>query len=49
MVDEGTGSHIPSFILSHDKPNDFPLALLGCYKVFRSIASLEVCAIMKVF
>ncbi|GKA15007.1 RNA-directed DNA polymerase, eukaryota, reverse transcriptase zinc-binding domain protein [Tanacetum coccineum] len=36
---EGTGSHIPSMILSQDNSNDFPLALLGCYKDFRVIAS----------
>ncbi|GJY97792.1 RNA-directed DNA polymerase, eukaryota, reverse transcriptase zinc-binding domain protein [Tanacetum coccineum] len=38
-VHEGTGSHIPSIILSQDNSNDFPLALLGCYKDFRAIAS----------
>ncbi|GJS06437.1 putative RNA-directed DNA polymerase, eukaryota, reverse transcriptase zinc-binding domain protein [Tanacetum coccineum] len=38
-VHEGTGSHIPSIILSQDNSNDFPLALLGCYKDFWAIAS----------
>ncbi|GJV98258.1 reverse transcriptase domain, reverse transcriptase zinc-binding domain protein [Tanacetum coccineum] len=31
--------HKPTIILSQDKPNDFPLALLGCYKDFRAIAN----------
>ncbi|GKE79347.1 reverse transcriptase domain, reverse transcriptase zinc-binding domain protein, partial [Tanacetum coccineum] len=39
IVHEGTDSHIPSIILSQDNSNDFPLALLGCYKDFRAIAS----------
>ncbi|GJW09151.1 reverse transcriptase domain, reverse transcriptase zinc-binding domain protein [Tanacetum coccineum] len=38
-VHAGTGSHIPSIILSQDNSNDFPLALLRCYKDFRAIDS----------
>ncbi|PWA89223.1 RNA-directed DNA polymerase, eukaryota, Reverse transcriptase zinc-binding domain protein [Artemisia annua] len=34
-----SGISTPTIILSQDIPNDFPLALLGCYKDFRSIAN----------
>ncbi|GJZ38058.1 putative RNA-directed DNA polymerase, eukaryota, reverse transcriptase zinc-binding domain protein, partial [Tanacetum coccineum] len=32
----------PSIILDHDICNDFPLALLGCYKDFRAIANARI-------
>ncbi|GKB86463.1 RNA-directed DNA polymerase, eukaryota, reverse transcriptase zinc-binding domain protein [Tanacetum coccineum] len=31
--------NIPSTTLTHDTPTDFPMALLGCFKDFRSIAN----------
>lgn len=38
---EGSGSHIPSIILTQDTSNDFPLGLLGCFKDFRAIANTK--------
>ncbi|PWA92161.1 RNA-directed DNA polymerase, eukaryota, Reverse transcriptase zinc-binding domain protein [Artemisia annua] len=38
-VHDASGISTPTIILSQDIPNDFPLALLGCYKDFRSIAN----------
>ncbi|PWA98179.1 hypothetical protein CTI12_AA021490 [Artemisia annua] len=35
-------SNKPAATLSYDTPNDFPLALLGCYKDFRSIANTRI-------
>nr|GFC75830.1 RNA-directed DNA polymerase, eukaryota, reverse transcriptase zinc-binding domain protein [Tanacetum cinerariifolium] len=32
----------PSINLNHDNGNDFPLAVLGCYKDFRSIANSRI-------
>jgi hypothetical protein len=39
FVQEDAGIDNPSIIVSQDKPNEFPLALLGCYKDFRAIAN----------
>ncbi|PWA63388.1 hypothetical protein CTI12_AA349520 [Artemisia annua] len=36
------GISSPTITLSQDSPNDFPLALLGCYKDFRSIANTHI-------
>nr|GEV71218.1 putative RNA-directed DNA polymerase, eukaryota, reverse transcriptase zinc-binding domain protein [Tanacetum cinerariifolium] len=33
---------VPSITLSQDKPNDFPLALVGCYKDFRAIPNTRI-------
>lgn len=38
---EGIDPHTPSITLTQDYSNDFPLALLGCYKDFRAIASTK--------
>ncbi|GJX36639.1 RNA-directed DNA polymerase, eukaryota, reverse transcriptase zinc-binding domain protein [Tanacetum coccineum] len=38
-VHEGAGTNMPSIILSQAKSNDFPVALLGCYRDFRAIAN----------
>nr|GEY33865.1 hypothetical protein [Tanacetum cinerariifolium] len=38
-VHEGAGTNMPLIILSQDKPNDFPVALRGCYKDFQEIAN----------
>ncbi|PWA95475.1 hypothetical protein CTI12_AA008630 [Artemisia annua] len=39
FVHEDAGINNPSIIVSQDKPNEFPFALLGCYKDFRAIAN----------
>ncbi|PWA72841.1 hypothetical protein CTI12_AA072720 [Artemisia annua] len=38
---EGSGSHIPSIILSQDTSNEFLLGLLRCFKDFRAIANTK--------
>ncbi|GKD71801.1 RNA-directed DNA polymerase, eukaryota, reverse transcriptase zinc-binding domain protein [Tanacetum coccineum] len=39
VVDDDCGDHIPVVDLKQSTSNDFPLAVLGCYKDFRSIAN----------